>query len=290
MSIDAWLSVVEQRIERDAPELRRMFDIYAAEARFGRQFIADDLNRLPHSARVLEVGAGAYLLSCQLVREGFLVTALEPVGEGFSHFSHMQDVVVGLAREMQCLPCIVATQAEKFVEHDRYDFAFSINVMEHVRDVETTLGCVANSLLRGAWYRFTCPNYAFPYEPHFSMPTLLSKRLTERCMGKHIFNNKTLPDPVGTWRSLNWIKVTQIMHFIRQRPELSVQFDRNLMTRALERIADDPEFAARRSALLRYSVTVLVRIGLHRLPALLPASMLPIMDCRIQKNYGELSQ
>lgn len=107
MSIDVRLRAVAQRIERDAPELKRDFDIYAAEARFGRQFIAGDLNRLPRAACVLEVGAGAYLLSCQLVREGFQVTALEPVGEGFSHFSRMQDIVVGLAGEMQCLPRVV---------------------------------------------------------------------------------------------------------------------------------------------------------------------------------------
>lgn len=156
--------------------------------------------------------------------------------------------------------------------------------MEHVRDVETVLGRVADSLLQGACYRFTCPNYAFPYEPHFNMPTLLSKRLTERFLARRIFSYKNLSDPVGTWQSLNWIKVAQIARFARQHPRLRVHFERQLMTKTLERTVTDPEFAARRSALLRHGIAALVRTGLHRLPALLPAAMLPIIDCRVEKE------
>lgn len=283
-SIDDWLDAVAQRIECEAPELRQIFEVYAGEARFGRQFIADDLARLPRDANVLEVGAGAFLLSCQLVREGFRVTSIEPVGEGFSHFHRMQEVVAQLAREMHCMPHVVATQAEDFSERDGYDFAFSVNVMEHVRDVRAVIDRVAHSLRQGAWYRFTCPNYTFPYEPHFNMPTLLSKRLTERYMARRIFHCEHLPDPAGTWQSLNWISVRQVAGIVRQHPELDVRFDRSMLTTALERITSDPQFAARRSPMLRRCIGALVRTGLHRLPAALPPSMLPIIDCRIEKR------
>lgn len=283
IAIENWLDAVAERIERDAPELRPIFDVYAGEARFGYRFIADDLARLPRAASVLEVGAGAYLLSCQLVREGFHVTAIEPVGEGFSHFHRMQEVVAQLASEMQCLPRVVGARAEDFSEQNDYDFAFSINVMEHVRDVKMVIGRVTQSLRNGGWYRFTCPNYTFPYEPHFNMPTLLSKRLTERWMAKRIFNYGKLSDPAGTWQSLNWISVGQIERILHQCPELRVHFDRRVLTNAFERIVSDPQFAARRSAVLRRCIGALVRTGLHRLPAALPPSMLPIIDCRIEK-------
>ncbi|WP_423198166.1 MULTISPECIES: methyltransferase domain-containing protein [unclassified Cupriavidus] len=288
--MEVWLNAVGARIKRDAPDLLPMFDVYAGEARFGRNFIAEDLARLPPNAAVLETGAGAYLLSCQLVREGFDVTAIEPVGEGFSHFRRMQSLVTALATEMQCMPGVVARPAEAFDERDCYDFAFSINVMEHVRDVGAVIERVTRGLRVGACYHFTCPNYLFPYEPHFNMPTLLGKRLTERWMGSRIFSYAHLEDPRGTWDSLNWITVGQIKRVLRSRPELSVRFDRRLLTRALERVAHDAEYAARRPAMLRRCIGALVRTRLHMLPAMLPAAVLPIIDCRIDKRFGSATR
>ena len=282
--IDAWLDAVAQRIARDAPELRALFDVYAGEARFGRRFIAAELARLPSGARVLEVGAGSYLLSSQLAREGFDVVALEPVGQGFSHFRRMQEIVSQLAAEMQCMPRVLRVEAECLAASNAHDFAFSINVMEHVGDVAAVIERVAASLRQGARYRFTCPNYAFPYEPHFNMPTLFSKPLTERWMAKRIFGNRQLDDPAGTWRSLNWITVGEIARVVRRHPDLRVRFRRDLLTSTLERVVHDPQFAARRSALMRAGIATLVRTGLHRAPAALPASMLPIIDCEIERR------
>lgn len=281
--MEEWLGAIARRIARNAPDLRDPFELYVGEARFGRQFIANELNRLPAGARVLEIGAGSYLLSCQLVREGFDVSALEPVGIGFSHFRRMQDIVTAVASDMQCAPKVLALQAENLDARDTYEFAFSVNVMEHVRDVSAVIGKVAVSLRQGACYRFTCPNYLFPYEPHFNIPTLFSKRITEWCMGKRIFGNETLDDPAGTWQSLNWITVGQIARVVRQHSELDVSFRRDLLTSSLERVVHDPQFAARRSGIVRRGVAALVRTGLHRLPAALPASMLPVIDCRIEK-------
>jgi hypothetical protein len=65
---------------------------------------------------------------------------------------------------------------------------------------------------------------------------------------------------------------------------LRVRFRRDLLTSTLERVVRDPQFAARRSAVMRIGIATLVRTGLHRLPAALPASMLPIIDCEIEKR------
>lgn len=281
--IEDWLSAVARRIARDAPDLHDVFELYAGEARFGRRFIANELDRLPPGAHVLEIGAGSYLLSCQLVREGFEVSALEPVGIGFSHFRRMQDTVAAVASDLQCAPKVLTLQAENLEAQGTYEFAFSINVMEHVRDVGAVIGRVAASLRPGACYRFTCPNYLFPYEPHFNMPTLFSKHLTERYLNKRIFGNLTLDDPAGTWQSLNWITVHEIARVVRQHSELRVSFGRDLLTSSLERVVRDPQFAARRAGIVRRCVAALVGTGLHRLPAALPASVLPIIDCRIEK-------
>ncbi len=283
MGIENWLEEVRSCFIDAPSELQSLFDIYAAEAKFGRNYIADDLKNLGSAARILEVGAGSLLLSCQLKREGFDVTALEPVGNGFSHFDQMQQMILKKACSLECNPTILALPAESLTVSQQFDYVFSVNVMEHVDDVEGVLKNVGKSLNIGAVYRFTCPNYLFPYEPHFNIPTFFSKQLTERLLREKIFNNPTMPDPAGTWKSLNWIDVIQVVKYVRGVPGLKLNFNRSMLTTTLERIASDQDFAERRSPAVRSLLLILVRLRAHYLFALIPAVFQPIMDCRIEK-------
>lgn len=260
-----------------------MFDTYAAEALFGRRFIDSDLRGLRAGAKVLEVGAGSLLLSCQLVREGFDITALEPTGEGFSHFDQMRQMVLDKARAHGCCPKILNLPAERLDVVEYFDFAFSVNVMEHVNDVARVLESVGNSLKGGASYRFTCANYLFPYEPHFNIPTFWSKQLTERILGRKIFESKRVPDPSGTWESLNWISVLKVIGCVRRLSGISVTFNRSILVSTLERVTSDPQFAARRSPSMRHFISGLVRFRIHYLLGFVPALLQPIIDCRMQK-------
>ncbi|MFD2643980.1 class I SAM-dependent methyltransferase [Pseudomonas japonica] len=267
-------------------EAQTLFDTYAEEALFGRRLIAPDLEHLPAGSAILEVGAGAMLLSSQLTREGFKVTALEPTGSGFSHFERMRQVVLESAGEGGFEPTLCAIRAEQLDQPDTFDYGFSVNVMEHVDDVGATLERVADSLKAGATYRFTCANYLFPYEPHFNLPTLFSKRLTERVLGPRIFNSRRVTDPVGTWRSLNWITVPQVAGIVRRSGRMQVIFDRSMLVCAFERILSDPLFARRRSPLVCSLITAMVKVRLHKLLSFIPASMQPIIDCRISKTQS----
>lgn len=284
IATEFWLDEVRARFVVSAPELLPLFNTYQAEAVFGRNYIESDLRRLRPGARILEVGAGSFLLSCQLAREGFDVTALEPVGEGFSHFDQMRQLVLVEARSQGCCPTIFNYPAEAIDAVDRFDYAFSVNVMEHVNDVSSVLEKVGQSLVVGAGYRFTCPNYLFPYEPHFNIPTFFSKPLTERMLRRKIFANRTLPDPGGTWKSLNWINVVQIKRVVRRLSGLKVTFNRSMLPSTLERMALDTEFAVRRSPAMRSLILFLVRLRIHVLFCVIPAAMQPIMDCRIEKT------
>lgn len=284
ISMDAWLALMRSKFVETAPDLLALFETYAAEAKFGRLFIDADLKRLRPSARVLEVGAGSLLLSCQLVREGFDVTALEPVGEGFRHFDRMRSVVWEVADSEGCAPKILDRTAEALDAVECFDFAFSINVMEHVNDVKVVLDKVGHSLTVGGVYHFTCPNYSFPYEPHFNIPTLFSKKLTERVLHRKIYHNQMMPDPLGTWKSLNWISVDGIRGIVRRMTGIKVTFSRSMFASSLTRIAMDKEFANRRSPLFRRLILMIVRLRIHLLLHLIPAGMQPIMDCRIEKT------
>src|SRR3546814_8186695 len=98
------------------PDLLYLFDTYAEEAIFGRCYIAHTLSHLGPDARILEVGAGSLLLSCQLAREGFHVTALEPTGEGFSHFEQMRQLLLCRVVADDCLPRVLDIAAEALAD------------------------------------------------------------------------------------------------------------------------------------------------------------------------------
>lgn len=283
--IGSWLLSLRARFESAGPSLLPLFDVYAAEATFGRQYISADLMALPAGAKVLEIGAGSFLLSLQLVREGFSVTAVEPTGGGFSHFYEMRKIILEEAEARDLRLYVSYVPVEELDSEECFDFAYSINVMEHVEDVGKALRNVVRSLVVGGSYRFTCPNYLFPYEPHFNIPTLFSKALTQRVFGRKIFRGQRMADPVGTWKSLNWINVIEVRRILGRQPELSARFNRFMLVTTLERIAFDSVFAARRSPLIRRFILQLVRLRAHKLLGVLPVSLQPIIDCSIVREF-----
>jgi SAM-dependent methyltransferase len=283
LSIEGWLAGVCAYFMEAEPDLLPLFHAYAEEAVFGRRYIALDLQCLLPGSKVLEVGAGSMLLSCQLVREGFAVTGLEPTGFGFAHFDRMRELILVCAETQGCLPEILDSTAEALTLFGCFDYAFSVNVMEHVDDVELTLSSVSRSLKPGATYRFTCPNYLFPYEPHFNIPTFFSKHLTERLLYRKI-HARAIPDPSGLWKSLNWINVPGIRRMSKRMGDLKVTFNRAFLVSTLERVASDPNFAERRSPLTRKIILLLVKFRLHHLFRFMPAMVQPVIDCRVEKN------
>jgi hypothetical protein len=155
--------------------------------------------------------------------------------------------------------------------------------MEHLDDVERVLETVGKSLTVGASYRFTCPNYLFPYEPPFNIPTFFSKQLTERLLGRKVFESRRVPDPSGTRKSLNWINVLKVERFVRRLSGLRVSFNRAMLVSRLARVASDPDFAARRSLSMRRFLSDLLRFRIHYLLWFLPVPLQPIIDCSMQK-------
>lgn len=271
-------------VEEKLPHLRSAFDIYAAEAVFARKWLAPHLVGLPSGARILEVGAGLMLLTCQLAREGYDVVALEPVGAGFSNFHALQAVVREYARSKGIEFTVLPIAVEQLDEASSYDLAFSINVMEHVADVGSALRTVTRALKPDAVYAFICANYTFPYEPHFGIPIIGSKRLTGLLFGRVIRNSSRVMDPVGTWESLNWISASLVNRTCRQLSGVQCRFDRSTLARTLERATRDVEFARRQPRWLVALSRVMVRTRLHRLTAALPSAVLPLIDCTVLRK------
>ncbi len=221
------------------------------------------------------------LLSVQLQREGYQVTALEPIGAGFSSFVELQSLVLKFATAAGYAPAVLPVAVEDLEIKGVFDFAFSVNVMEHVTSVNHALANVLSALKPGRSYRFTCPNYAFPYEPHFNIPTLFSKKLTERLFRVQIFNSRRVADPVGMWASLNWISVRSVSRAIEGIPGGVVRFERAILRDILVRVVVDDQFASRRSGWVKIFARLIVQCRVHHLLTRLPASLSPIMDCSV---------
>lgn len=283
-SIEPLVDDVRDIVRRDAPHLERLLEIFAQEARVGREWLTPSLNRLAPGAAILEVGAGLMLLSCQLAKEGFRVSALEPVGEGFSSFSGLQKLVLAYAEKRGIAPDVLPVAVERLDQESKFDFAYSINVMEHVGNFEQALERIGRAIRPGSEYRFTCANYLFPYEPHFNIPILFSKSLTEKLFRRRIYGNTRVGDAAGVWKSLNWISVPKVVRAVRNLKDVSVHFDRSMLEAVLLRTVGDREFSARRSPFVRTLAKGAVGLGLHRLVKWIPPFLQPVMDCSMKRR------
>lgn len=284
MTVDDFLALLRPNLEAHAPHLVPLFDVMAGEARFARAWLDEDLKRLPNAAPVLEVGGGVFILACQLAREGFAITSIEPTGTGFGAFEELGLAVLGLAARDGMVPRVVRCRGEDFTTGSPVAFAFSVNVMEHVDVPGAVIARVSAVLLPGASYRFLCPNYLFPYEPHFNIPNFGSKAMTWRLMRRRIQAHAGMDDPAGAWRSLNWITVPQVRRMAASDESLLASFQTRTLVWMLERAVSDAGFARRRSAWMVTAVRALRRARLLRFAALVPAMFQPVMDVRLTKR------
>lgn len=282
--MDALVTRIRAEVLTDAPKLLGLFDTMVGEARFARGWLDADIARLKKGAAILEVGGGICLLSSLLAAEGFRVTVIEPTGEGFGEFDALRAIVLRKAAEQGAMPQLVRCFAEDFTSAEAYDFAYSVNVMEHVKSPAQVITRVADALNAGAQYRFFCPNYAFPYEPHFNIPTIGGKALTQRVFAHKIFNNTRMHNPTGVWQSLNWITVRKLRRILASEPRLSMRCNPHILSQMLERATKDTAFAARRSGWMVMLIRGLVAMRLHKLASLMPVCLQPVMDVRLTKT------
>jgi SAM-dependent methyltransferase len=178
---------------------------------------------------------------------------------------------------------LIESTIEEFFDTERFDYIFSINAFEHVRDVEQAITNTYLSLKHGGALRIYCPNYHFPYEPHFNIPTLISKKLTEYVFGNFILTSSRMPQPKETWEGLNWINVTQVSKFLSSRFGNSPKFNSLATFRIFTRAIDDVQFSERRSRWVNWVLRAIHHAGLMNLFRYLPIKFSPVMDFRLER-------
>ena len=143
--------------------------------------------------KILEVGGGIHLLT-SFLHQDYDITSIEPGG-----FIGFTDELRNKILDQHKLK-VHTTTVENFTTDIKFDFIFSMNVLEHTDDIKQHIVSCMNLLKdEHSLLSIRCPNYTFPFEPHFykwfipffpnfTFATLRRKRLMEE-LGKDKYEN-----------------------------------------------------------------------------------------------------
>jgi SAM-dependent methyltransferase len=269
--------IAQELIALQRPELIDLFFTYQNEAIAARKFLDISLNELNSGARILEVGGGILALAVQLASEGFTVTTVEPVGEGFTGISFIMDVFMEIAKDENLFFNLIQSPIEDCEFDHKFNFIFSINVMEHLKNPYPVLLQMVSTLENGGKYRFFCPNYDFPYEPHFGKWLFLRKNEAFYLQGSRAKSNSIpLEETLGLHRSLNYITLNKISKYSHLK-QIRIIPKRKAFYTLLERAVYDKGLSARHGVLTSI-VKLIYLFKFHHIAKIVPARYQPVMD------------
>lgn len=255
-------------------------DVWVSEAEFGYRYVKDYCEQLEPGCRVLEIGCGSGILLAMLSSEFKSLTfkGIEPFGDGFSSLLRLNEAVRNSGVHIDQIGY------EEYDSTESFDLIFCVNVFEHVEDWQHFLRQVTGMLGDTGKLLILCPNYGFPYEPHFKIPVVVNKGITYKLFKKHIQNFEVSDDSAGLWQSLNFVKKRQVFNYLNQSPETTNLIgldDTGIIDKMISRIDDDAEFA-KRQRVLGTIARLLQRTGLLNIVKWF-ANYLPYMKLEISR-------
>ena len=228
-----------------------------AEAQFGQTYLAPEIEALHPNTRVLEVGSGSGILLCHLAmqRPDISFLGLEPTGEGFNYIHTFHQLA-------NSLPNAVLQKCgyEDMNDDEGFDLIYLINVFEHLPNWKDFIQRLDGLLKPNGKCLILCPNYSFPYEPHFRLPIICNKNISRKLMGKKINKIEREENSNGLWNSLNFVKYRKVLAFSRDLG-FEVSFEKEIIKDMIERLETDPEFLSRQK-ILKFPVWVVQKTGM----------------------------
>jgi 2-polyprenyl-3-methyl-5-hydroxy-6-metoxy-1,4-benzoquinol methylase len=273
----------EAQIRLEKPELLSLFNTYQNEAIEARKLINESISTLEVGDSILEVGGGILALSVQLSSEGFEVTTVEPIGEGFNELDYVLKLFLEIAKKEELEFTFIKLPIEDTNFDDKFDLIFSINVMEHLKDPYLVLKNLIQFLKPRGTYHFFCPNYDFPYEPHFGKILFARKNkafyLKSSFVEGGFLHNKEME---GLYHSLNFITLRKVKMCLEES-EFRIKVNCEVLYELTLRAFNDVYLAKRHPRLF-----LVVRFAryFHILKILKfwPANFQPVMDLKIQRK------
>jgi 2-polyprenyl-3-methyl-5-hydroxy-6-metoxy-1,4-benzoquinol methylase len=277
--------IAEELIALQRPDLINLFLTYQNEAIAARKFLNESLNELDAGAEILEVGGGILALAIQLASEGFRITTVEPVGEGFKDISIIMKIFSEIARRENLTFELVESPIEVCSFDHKFDFIFSINVMEHLKDPYLVLLQMVQSLKPSGNYRFFCPNYDFPYEPHFGKWLFVRKDKAFFLPEKRAKSNLiSIEETSGLYLSLNFLTLRKLKTFAIGN-KILLEPNQYVLSEMFSRSSYDPELKKRHPGITHIS-RIICLLNLDNFAKLTPTNFQPIMD--IKASFSRL--
>ena len=255
---------------------------YIEEAEFFEKVLDSDVSQLPTGSHLVEIGSGIGLLSLNLASRGFIVTAFEPQASGFNEMHQMRDLVTNNWKGL--LPKINFSDisVNKLTKLDLpADYVFAINVIEHVQDYRTLIHDGLNQATSQGVFRIICPNYSIPYEPHFEIPVIISKKLTFRIFRRKIEQSE-IPKSKEFWQDLSWPTQRELKRYLKSEG-LEFEFSREATNFYVNRALSDSNFINRKGLIFGSLIKGFALLAKY-LTQFIPLSLIPIIDCRIKKS------
>jgi protein-L-isoaspartate O-methyltransferase len=113
--------------------------------------------------RVLEVGAGAGFITCELAKRGRHIVALEPTSEPYSQLVENVASLTNVVVHQQTLQSFVDEWSRTGREMPTFDSVVYINVLEHIRDDVSELSLAKSVLARGGRVVIVVPAHQWLY-------------------------------------------------------------------------------------------------------------------------------
>ena len=269
---------LDQWLENQQDAVREKFATYVDEAFF---FFDMLVNRpsVKRATTLLEVGGGIGLLSLLLAATGKRVVCVEPESAGFGGHGEIRQAFLQAWKGQYPDVTYLDGLLEDFPELGKdFECAIAIMVVEHVPDYPNLIRNVADHLNSGGEAHFIFTNYAFPYEPHFNIPTVFSKKLTEFFVASHLRGSwKGIENAQDFWDDLSWPTYRQVKRFLKNSI-LNYAFNRDAFISYTTRLGSR-DFISRKGPLFQLMIPL---AGLMRIAARsLPLAALPIIDVSV---------
>jgi len=228
---------------------------------------------LQQNQRVLEVGAGGGLLCGFLQSRGVDIVGIEPTGWGYDTTPKLASFIAGATRvTARILPLAARDLDPRKI--GLYDMIFSVNVIEHFQPLSDNLDGLARVMDRGSVQVHTCANYRVPYEPHYGIALLPFAPQLTPFLGRR--RSESL------WHSLNFITAADLRNHAK-RFGLALSFRQGMLGEAIERLIDEPAFAARHPPILRSAAAALKATGLTGILKNLPPQWVTPMTASLRR-------
>jgi len=187
--------------------------------------------------KILEVGCGTGILLKELsdLFPDKKFVGIDPHESGFHNYENLSKKINNDSSNI----IINHQNLDKINLNDKFDLIFSFNVFEHIKDQNQYLINTQNYLSDFGKNLVFCPNYDFPYEPHFFIPIIFNKKITFFIFKNKINQHEILTGEKGLWEGLNLNGKKKIEKFLKQNNFL-FKYDETIKDRFFDRIENDP--------------------------------------------------